>query len=107
LLKKGRPFLPWQNNFNHTSNPTLIAFILDFNPEVTNADFITVGQKIKVPKLTEESLIMIADHAHRIHVGTFLTHDSAGLYRNEPALKGKKIDIVPRKVSPKDTWYTI
>ena len=66
-----------------------------------------MGQKIKVPKLKEESLILIAGHAYKIHVGTFGTPDFAGLYRNEPALKGKEIEILPRKVSPKDTWYRI
>ena len=50
---------------------------------------------------------MIADRAYKIHVGTFVTPDVAGLYRNEPALKGKEIEVLPREVSPKDTWYRI
>jgi general secretion pathway protein A len=107
VVKEGQTISSMAEQFYRTINPTLIAFILDFNPQVTNADFITVGQKIKVPKLTEESLIKIADHAYKIHVGTFVTPDFAGLYRNEPALKGKEIEILPRKVSPKDTWYRI
>ena len=50
---------------------------------------------------------MIADRAYKIHVGTFVTPDFAGQYRNEPLLKGKDIEILPRKVSPKDMWYRI
>jgi hypothetical protein len=106
-VKEGQSISSIAGQFYRTFNPTLIAFILDFNPEVSNADFITVGQKIKVPKLKEESLILIAGHAYKIHVGTFGTPDFAGLYRNELILKGKDIEILPRKVSPKDTWYRI
>jgi len=107
IVKEGQTISSIAKHFYRTFNPTLIAFILDFNPEVTNADFISVGQKIKVPKLTEESLILIADHGYKINVGTFVTSDSAGLYRNEPALKGKDIEILSRKVTPKDMWYRI
>jgi len=107
IVKEGQTISSIAGQFYRTFNPTLIAFILDFNPEVTNADFITVGQKIKVPKLEEESLILISGHAYKINVGTFVTPESQELYRNEPALKGKDIEIVPRKVTLKDTWHKI
>ena len=106
-VKEGQTISSLAEEFYSTLNPALITFILDFNPEVTNADFITVGQKIRVPKPTEESLILMADQTYKIHVGTFVTPESQTLYRNEPALKGKEIEILPRKVSPKTTWYRI
>jgi len=107
IVKKGQTISSMAEQFYRSLSPTLVAFIMDCNPEVTNADFITVGQKIKMPKLTEESLILMTDHAYKINVGTFLTSDTAGLYRNEPALKGKEIEILPRQVTPKDVWYRI
>ena len=87
---------------------TLIDFLLDVNPDITNVHLIIVDQKIKVPYITEELLmIQSADRTYKIHAGTFETPDSAKLFSNEPALKGKKIEILPRKVSPRETWYRV
>jgi len=107
VVKEGQIISSLAKEFYGMSNTTLIAFILDSNPEITDADFITVGQKIRVPKLTEESLIITDDHTYRIHVGTFMDLGFERLYRNEPILKGKEIEIRSRKVSRKDTWYSI
>ena len=53
-------------------NTTLIDLILNFNPEITNAHLITVNQKIKIPKITEENLVIqSSDHTYKIHVGLF------------------------------------
>jgi len=79
IVKEGRTISSIAEEYYHVFNPTIIAFILDFNPEVTNADFITVGQKIKVPKLTEESLILVAGHGYKINLGTFTTPESQEL----------------------------
>jgi len=89
-------------------NETLMDHILDLNPEITNVHLIVVNQKIKMPKITEESLIIrSSEHMYKIFVGTFRTPDLARLYSGEPALKGKKIETFVRKVSPKDTWYRV
>ncbi len=87
---------------------TLIDFLLEVNPEITNADLIIIDQKIKIPYVTEELLmIQSGDRNYKIHAGTFETPDSARLYRDEPALKGKQIDLLPRKVSTGGTWYRV
>jgi hypothetical protein len=36
-----------------------------------------------------------------------LDPDIVKAYRDEPALKGKEIEILPRKVSPQETWYRV
>jgi hypothetical protein len=56
-----------------------------------------------------EGLLMIQspDHTYKIHAGTFEAPDPAKLYGDEPALKGGKIEILPRKVSPRETWYRV
>jgi len=69
---------------------------------------INVNQTIKIPKITEEWMIIQSpDLTYKIHVGTFWTPDFAKVYRDEPALKGKEIEIFPRNVSPQETWYRI
>jgi len=52
-------------------------------------------------------IIRSPDHSYKIHAGTFETPDPAEFYSTEPALKGKKIEILPRKVSPRETWYRV
>jgi type II secretory pathway predicted ATPase ExeA len=89
-------------------NETLMDYILELNPEITNVHLIVVNQKIKIPKITEELLIIhSSEHTYKIFVGTFSTPGLARLYRDEPVLKGKKIETIARKVSPQDTWYRV
>ena len=90
------------------ANSTFVDLILDFNPEITNVHLITVNQRIKIPIITEELLILGSfDRAYKIHAGTFFDPDIARAYRDEPALKGKEIEILPRKVSPQETWHRV
>jgi general secretion pathway protein A len=107
IIKEGETLSSLAEKFYRMSDATLVARILDFNPEIANADFITVGQEIRIPKIAEEVLVTKAGHAYEINAGTFETPDIAGVYRNEAALKGKQIEIIPRKVSPHCTWYSI
>jgi len=89
-------------------NRTLMDFILDLNPEITDVHLILVDQEIKIPKITKELLtIQSTDHAYKIKVGTFQNPDFVRFYSNEPVLKGKVVEIFPRKVSPQETWYRV
>ncbi|HXX35461.1 MAG TPA: AAA family ATPase [Thermodesulfobacteriota bacterium] len=107
-VEKGQTLSFLAQKYYHTGNTTLVTFILDFNPEITNANFIMVDQKIKIPKMTEELLIMLStDHTYRIHLGTFRNPKSVMFYRNESSLGERTIEIFPRKVSPQDTWYQV
>lgn len=101
LLSLGRKYYP-------TVNETLIDFIVDSNPEIKNIHLISIDQQIVIPKIAEESPVLPSkDHTFKIHLGTFLNPDLAKKYENEPTLKGRKIEIIPRKVSPVDHWYRI
>jgi hypothetical protein len=94
--------------YYHMSNTTLIDLILDCNPEITNANLIILNQKIKIHKITEESLILQdTGHTYKIHVGTFQNSSFVRFYSNEPVLKGKAIEVFSRKVSPQDNWYRV
>jgi hypothetical protein len=107
LVKDGQSLSSLAEKFYHASNTSLVALILDFNPEITNANYITVDQKVRLPILTEDLLIKGVDHAYKIQVGTFSTADAARIYRDEPAIKGKEIEVLSRRVSPSDTWHSV
>ena len=107
-VKMGQTLSFLSQQYYQMTNTTLLDFILDSNPDVTNVHLINVNQEIKIPKITETSLILpTPEGSFKIYLGTFGTPDFSKIYRNEPALKGKEIEIIPRKVSPQDTWYRI
>jgi hypothetical protein len=79
----------------------------DFNPGLENANVIRVNQKIKLPRMTEELFILEhPDQTYQIHAGT-RGPEYIQSTANVSALKEKKIEVIPRKVSPGDTWYRV
>ena len=106
--EKGETISSLAQKYYHMANPTLVNFILDFNPEIDNAHLIQINQRIRIPKIRKEWLIRTSpDGTSQIHVGTFWAPDFVRPYKEEPALKGKEIAIIPRKISPQDTWYRV
>jgi len=90
------------------SNPTVVDYILESNPMIKNMHLIQVKQKIIIPEIREESLLVDPkDGTWKLHLGTFGTPDSAGIYKEEETLKGKEVQIVERRVSPGETWYRV
>ena len=86
----------------------LLDLVLEANPQITDADSIQVNDEIRLPRITEEAfLIPSADRTYKIHLGTFSHPRFLKNFENQPALKGKKFEVVPRKVSPRGTWYRI
>ncbi|HSB06256.1 MAG TPA: AAA family ATPase [Thermodesulfobacteriota bacterium] len=108
VVEEGQTISSLSQKYYRMMNPTLLDLILDFNPEITDAALIQVNQKIKIPKITKEWMISEShDRTYKIHLGTFGSTEFAKPYKNEPALKGKKIEVFPRKVTSQDTWYRI
>jgi len=108
IVKKGQSITRLAKKHYGMSNITLADLILDSNPEITNAHRIAVNQKIRMPKITEGSLIVpSSDRTYKINVGTFWSPEFAKLYRAEPSLKGKEIEVITRKATPKETWYRV
>jgi phage tail protein X len=94
--------------FYGSTNPALIDLVLEANPQVSDLNRIRVQQSIKIPKIREELLLVeVNDHTYKIHLGTFMHRDQARFFEGEPFLKGKEFEIVPRKVSPRETWYRL
>jgi type II secretory pathway predicted ATPase ExeA/phage tail protein X len=107
-IRKGQTVSQLTQKYYGRVDLTLIDFLLDLNPEITNVHLIMVDQEIKIPHITKELLVIRSpDRTYEIHAGTFETPDPAKFYNDEPALKGKKIEILPRKVSPRETWYRV
>jgi general secretion pathway protein A len=107
-VEKGQTISSLAEKYYHMSNPTLVDLILTFNPEISNAHLIIVNQTIRIPKITEEHLIVQSpDLTYKIYIGTFGSPNFARLYRGEPVLQGREIEIVPRAISPGETWYRV
>jgi hypothetical protein len=107
-VKKGQTISQLTQEYYGMINLTFIDLLLELNPTITNVHLILVDQEIKIPNITEKLLIIqSADHTYKIHAGTFETPDPAKLYSDELALKGRKIETLPRKVSPRETWHRV
>ena len=87
---------------------SLLDTILTWNPGITNVNLIKVDERIQMPHITDESLIIRPhDGSYRIHVGTFWSPGESEVFRNEPSLKGREVEIIPARVAPEETWYRV
>ena len=93
--------------YNET-NTTLMDYILEFNPDITNPDLILIDQKINIPEITESLLITkSSDGMFKVHLGTFSNRHEAARYIDGTDLTEKNVEVVPRKVSRTETWYRV
>lgn len=107
-VKKGDTVFYLAQKCYGLANETLADFIMKANPEITNVHIIKVNQQIKIPEITEKSLLIKSpDNTYKINAGTFDKPYYIKLYHSEPALRGRDIDIIPLKVSYTDTWYRV
>ena len=108
IVKEGQSISILAKQYYGKSNLTRCDLILDYNPGITNANLISVSQKIRIPKMTEANMIISSsDLTYKIHVGTFQRADFAEIYSREPLLREKIIEVVPRNVTPRETWYRV
>jgi type II secretory pathway predicted ATPase ExeA len=108
IVKTGQSISRLAHQYYGRSSVTSVDLILDYNPEITNANLISVNQKVRMPKITEGNLIVqSSDRTYKINVGTFRSPKFAEFYRSEPSLRGKDIEIVARKATPTETWYRV
>lgn len=108
VVQEGQTLSSLAQKYYGMTHTTLLDLLLDFNPGINNVHLIRTNQEIRVPKITEEVLVLLSsDHTFKIHIGTFDTPDRANFYRKESLLQGKEIDLIPRSVSPQDVWYQV
>jgi len=107
-IEEGATIYTLSQKYYQISNTSLADYILGFNPDITNPDLIRADSKVKIPEIQEESLIIRGlDNTCKVHLGTFLRPELARQYKDEPALQGKEIEVVPRKFSNGDVWYRV
>ena len=107
-VKAGENIFELCRRYYGLANVTLMDIVLDFNPSLENANLIRVNQQITLPRITEELLILEnPDQTYQIHAGTYTDPSASRWYSNVSALKEKEIEVIPRKVSPGDTWYRV
>jgi general secretion pathway protein A len=107
-VKHGQTISSIAEHYYGMTNKTLCELILLSNPGITNIHFITVDQIIHMPKISEERLVLPSpDRTFKLFAGTFWSPTLANVYQYQPALKGKNVDIIPRNVSPEETWYRV
>ncbi len=107
-VEKGRTLSSLAQQYYNNVNPTLIDLILEFNPEITDLNRIYISQEIKLPRITEELfLIQAPNQSYKIYLGTFGDEQPGYALRNNPILKGKNLEVLPHKVSPRDTWFRV
>jgi general secretion pathway protein A len=90
------------------TNVTLLDHIMVLNPEVTNPNLILINQNIRLPEIREESLLRGKSNGKfQVFIGTFPYPDIARTYGEEPFLKGKKIEIILRKLASGEIWHRL
>jgi cell division protein FtsN len=52
-------------------------------------------------------IIQTSERLFKVHLRTFTNLKSADKYRRDNTFIGKEMEIVPRKVSPEQTWYRV
>lgn len=107
-VKKGATLnsLCWEH-YGFT-NITLLDQIMVLNTGLTNPSLILVNQKILLPDIKEEILIQEKPTGKvQVFLGTFAYPDFARVFSEEPLLKGKQIEITPRKLETGETWHRL
>jgi len=88
------------------ANTSVVDRILEANPQISNPNKLLANLPVRLPDITEESLVVeTGDGTYRIRLGTFLKAEYSGFLQGEPALRGKQIEIVPRRLATGETWY--
>ena len=88
------------------ANTSVVDQILGLNPNIANPNKLIASQKIRLPEISEESLIIgSSDGTYKVRLGTFLKPEYSTFLQGQPALRGKKIEIIPRKLPSGETWY--
>jgi hypothetical protein len=52
-------------------------------------------------------MIESPDGARKVLLGTFSTPDAAEEFKRISFLREKEIEVIPRKISPEETWYRL
>lgn len=106
IVQKGDTISSLSRKYFNKTNLSITDHILSANPKITNPDLIWANQKMRLPEIKADSLIIASEgEGFKIHLGTFADSEIIEHFKNEPELEGKEIKAVPRWVPPQETWY--
>jgi phage tail protein X len=90
------------------SNTSVVDRILEANPRIGDPDHLPVGQTLRLPQITEESLVYESvDGLFQVRLGTFAKAEFAEYLKRHPFLKDKEVEISPRMTPSGKTWYRV
>lgn len=90
------------------SNTSVVDRILEANPRISDPDLLPARETIRLPKITEESLVIPSrDGLYQIRLGTFAKAEYADYLKNHPVLKDKEVEITPRTTASGKTWFRV
>ncbi len=106
MVKAGDSIYTIAEKTYKVSNTSVVDRIMELNPKIANPDLLPANQKIRLPEITEESLIIASsDAAVKVRLGTFIKPEYANFLKGHPALQGKDIEIIPWKTPSGQTFY--
>jgi hypothetical protein len=108
IVKPGEGLYTIAAKTYHVANTSVMDMILELNPKISNPDKLYANQRIRLPEITEEALILkSSDNTYQIRLGTFLRPEYCTFLINQPILQGKEIEILPKKVFSGATWNQV
>ena len=88
------------------ANTSIVDKILEANPKIGDPNKLANQQSVRLPDIREESLLIpLADGTCQIRLGTFMKAEYAAFLKAEPSLRGKTVEVLPRKLASGETWY--
>ncbi len=107
-VKAGNSIYTIARKAYHVANTSVVDRILTFNSAVSNPNHLAAGQKVRIPEITEESLLIVSPTGTcKVRLGTFLKPGYASFLKDQPGLRGKEIEILPHRLPSGQTWYRV
>lgn len=108
VTERGTTIFSLCRKYYNRVNISLMDRILEYNPKISAPHLIKIGQKIKIPEITGESLLIKSSEGnYEIRLGTYSRPEEARPYQEDPLLQGKEIKVTSRKISSQETWYRV
>lgn len=93
-------------NIYHIANTSIVDMIMELNPKITHPNKLLVNQKIKLPVISPESMVIEAsDGTCLIRLGTFLKPEYSDYLKGNPVLQGKEVEITSWKIPDGQVWH--
>jgi type II secretory pathway predicted ATPase ExeA/phage tail protein X len=87
---------------------TICDIVKRANPEIEDLDQISIGQKIILPNLDIDNMIVeVGKGVFSVHIASFSSYDDAKQYFKKSAMEKLPISISPVKITGRKLWYRV